>query len=392
MISVSEALNILKGINIPHKSEICPLDEALGKVLFEDIYSPIDMPPFRQSAMDGYAIKWSNAKSYRLINESKAGDTLNHSLNDGEAVRIFTGALVPDAADTIVIQEHVTRNSDAITIDKLPEKSANIRPTGEQIKKGDLSLAKGTSLNEAAIGYLVSLGIHEVKVYTSPKVTIVVTGNELRAPGTMLKPGEIYESNAAMLSAALRKIGITNITKYKVEDTLEATVTTISKAIAASDVVFVSGGISVGDYDFVREALLKNNVEEVLYKINQKPGKPLWFGQNKDTFVFALPGNPASALTCFYVYALPLLKNYMGFNNGALQRIQAKTKRDIKNPSGKTLFLKAHLEHDAVEVLQGQSSSMLYTFALSNALVCIPEHITEVSKGDIVECIKLNEQ
>ncbi|WP_053978031.1 molybdopterin molybdotransferase MoeA [Mangrovimonas xylaniphaga] len=392
MISVSEALNILNGINIPHKSEICPLDEALGKVLFEDIFSPIDMPPFRQSAMDGYAIKWSNAKSYTLINESKAGDTLNHSLNDGEAVRIFTGALVPDDADTIVIQEHVTRNSDTITIDKLPEKSANIRPTGEQIKKGDLALEKGTCLNEAAIGYLASLGINEVTVYTSPKVAIVVTGNELRAPGTILRPGEIYESNAAMLSAALRKIDITNITKYKVEDTFEATVTTISKAITASDAVFVSGGISVGDYDFVREALLKNNVEEVFYKINQKPGKPLWFGQNKDTFVFALPGNPASALTCFYVYALPLLKKYMGFNNGALQRVQAKSKHNIKNPSGKTLFLKAHLKHDAVEVLQGQSSSMLHTFALSNALVCIPEHITEVSKGDSVECIKLNEQ
>ncbi len=299
MISFSEALNIIETVKSSITKTKVSVDSSLNKILAEDIISPINMPPFRQSAMDGYAIKYTNSDTYELVDESKAGDGKFIELKKGQAVRIFTGALVPDEADTVVIQEHVSRSHNSISITKLPNKFDNVRPVGEQVKKGDLVLKKGLKLNAAAIGFLSGIGISKVLVYKTPKVSIVVTGNELQESGKQLEDGKIYESNSFMLSAALKNLGISDISILKTKDTFEETKNTISKALENSNVVLISGGISVGDYDFVQEALKVNGVEELFYKVNQKPGKPLWFGQKNDQFVFGLPGNPASALVLF---------------------------------------------------------------------------------------------
>tara|TARA_R110002033_G_scaffold168662_1_gene208638 strand:- start:27195 stop:28370 length:1176 start_codon:yes stop_codon:yes gene_type:complete len=389
MISVKNALDIIDSFPKIYTSEKVNLQDALNLVLFENVSSPINMPPFRQSAMDGYAIKYSEQEKYTVVKESKAGDSGNHSLKVGEAVRIFTGALVPDDGDTVVMQEHVERNGDSILIQKMPEQFANIRKTGEQIKVGEIALKKGTKLNEAAIGFLACLGITTVTVYKIPKVTILVTGNELQKPGTDLEIGKIYESNSVMLKAVLQKSGIKDIEIIAVKDDYQETKTSIKNALEINDILLVSGGISVGDYDFVKEALLENKVEELFYKINQKPGKPLWFGKKQNTYVFALPGNPASALTCFYIYALPLIRKMCGYKNNHLQKVIAKSKSVIKNPSEKTLFLKANLEGEFVEVLQGQSSAMLYTYAMSNVLICVASETAEIKIGEEVTCIKL---
>ncbi len=389
MISVKTALAIISEFPDTYLFEEVSLNEALNLVLSEDVFSPINMPPFRQSAMDGYAFKYSDKDKYSIVGESKAGDSNNYVLKEGEAVRIFTGALVPDNADTVIMQEHVERVGDKIHIQKMPSQCANIRKTGEQIKTMDIALKRDTKLNEAAIGFLACLGITTVTVYKIPKVGILVTGSELQKPGSELEQGKIYESNSIMLEAALQKIGIKDIEIIRVKDDYDATKTSIEKVLNTKDLLLVSGGISVGDYDFVKEALLENEVEELFYKINQKPGKPLWFGRKKNTYVFALPGNPASALTCFYIYALPLLRKMSGYKNNQLKRVIANSKTTIKNPSGKTLFLKAKLEGDSVEVLQGQSSAMLYTYALSNALICVDSETAEVKINDEVECIKL---
>ncbi|WP_299108460.1 gephyrin-like molybdotransferase Glp [uncultured Winogradskyella sp.] len=389
MISVKNALDIIDSFPKIYTSEKVNLQDALNLVLFENVSSPINMPPFRQSAMDGYAIKYSEQEKYTVVKESKAGDSGNHSLKVGEAVRIFTGALVPDDGDTVVMQEHVERNGDSILIQKMPEQFANIRKTGEQIKVGEIALKKGTKLNEAAIGFLACLGITTVTVYKIPKVTILVTGNELQKPGTDLEIGKIYESNSVMLKAVLQKSGIKDVEIIAVKDDYQETKTSIKNALEINDILLVSGGISVGDYDFVKEALLENKVEELFYKINQKPGKPLWFGKKQNTYVFALPGNPASALTCFYIYALPLIRKMCGYKNNHLQKVIAKSKSVIKNPSQKTLFLKANLEGEFVEVLQGQSSAMLYTYAMSNVLICVASETAEIKIGEEVTCIKL---
>jgi len=389
MISVKTALAIISEFPKTYHFEVVSLNEALNFVLSEDVFSPINMPPFRQSAMDGYAFKYSDKDKYFIVGESKAGDSNNHILKEGEAVRIFTGALVPDNADTVIMQEHVEREGDKIHIQKMASQCANIRKTGEQIEAGAIALKKDTKLNEAAIGFLACLGITTVSVYKTPKVAILVTGNELQKPGIDLEQGKIYESNSIMLKAALRKVGVKDIEIIRVKDDYKDTKTSIENVLNTKDLLLVSGGISVGDYDFVKEALLENDVEELFYKINQKPGKPLWFGKKENTYVFALPGNPASALTCFYIYALPLLRKMSGYKHNHLQKLIAKSKSAIKNPSGKTLFLKAKLEGGSVEVLQGQSSAMLYTYALSNALICVDFETAEVKIGDEVECIKL---
>ena len=312
MIQVDQALAIVAANSSKMPVKKIKVAKALGYVLAETIYSPIDMPPFRQSAMDGYAFIHSDLTSLAVVGTSQAGDNSNSLLEKNEAIRIFTGAYIPDAADTVVMQEHVTVKGESITIDKVPAVTTNVRNKGEQIEKGAVVLEKNTVISAAAVGFLAGLGIVTVKVYSKPKVGIIVTGNELVAVGKKLPKGKIYESNAVMLAAALKSVGINKPVIFKVKDSLKATAKVIESCLTQFDVILISGGISVGDYDFVKEALVQNGVEELFYKINQKPGKPLFFGKKEDKLVFALPGNPASSLTCFYVYVLAALKKRLG--------------------------------------------------------------------------------
>jgi len=391
MISVNKALDYIKAIEPALHINVINLVDSLNLILAKDIYSPIDMPPFKQSAMDGYAIKLNENLTYHLIAESKAGDEIIRPLKEQEAFRIFTGAMLPDGADTVVAQEEVDISEPHIIIRSKTKKSANIRPIGEQVKKGDLVLKKGEKLTAASIGFLAGLGITKIPVYTPPKISIVVTGNELQEAGIPLKPGKIYESNAIMLEMALKKMGISEIKKFKTQDRLEETINIISEAMKYADILLISGGISVGDYDFVKDALLENKVKEIFYKVWQKPGKPLWFGKKEQKYIFALPGNPASALTSFYVYAYPLIKKMSGHKENHLPRVQAEVTSEFYNKNGKGLFLKAHLyENGKVDLLQGQQSSMLHSYAASNVLAYIPPHLKKVKKGDTIQCIKLD--
>ncbi|MCH2032848.1 MAG: molybdopterin molybdotransferase MoeA [Tenacibaculum sp.] len=390
MISVSEAIQHIEN----HFSKMAlvkrPIEKTLGYILGEDVISPINMPPFKQSAMDGYAFVHSNNNDYFVSGEVPAGSNENFPVNYNEAIRIFTGSRIPDDADTVVMQEHTERKDDNLRILTLPEKGANVRPLGNQIKIGDVALKTGTYLNEAAIGFLAGLGITKVQVYKKPKVSILVTGNELQEVGKKLKESQVYDSNSITLKLALKQLGIKKVRISKVKDTFKTTFKTIKKELDKSDVVLISGGISVGDYDFVKQALLGNKVEEVFYKVNQKPGKPLWFGYNDTTKVFALPGNPASSLSCFYMYVLPLLKAHLGYTNPHLPKEKATTISDIKNKFGKTLFLKGTVENGQATLLDGQASSMLKSFAVSNALLIVPENETIIEKGQKIEYIKLS--
>jgi len=366
------------------------LNDALGYFLAEDLSAPIDLPSFRQSAMDGYAFIHNGQTELKVVGQVQAGDTAIPELNAGEAIRIFTGAPVPDAADTVVIQEHITRINDKLIINTLPDKRANVRPIGEQITAGTAVFKKGHYINEASIGFLAGLGFTGVKVYRKPSVSILTTGNELQKPGTPLKPNHIYESNGIMLKNALARLGITEVQILKAQDTLDATKAAVKNALQASDVVLVSGGISVGDYDFVQEALLSNGVDEHFYKVNQKPGKPLWFGTTGDKSVFGLPGNPASSLTAFYIYVLPHLRKRMGSSSPFLNERKAELTEDINNSIGKTLFLKAGVAGTKITPYTGQASSMLNTYALSNALLVISDKETSLKAGDLVNYIDLN--
>lgn len=390
MIEVKEALEIVAANSSNLSTQKIAVKKALGYVLAETIYSPISMPPFRQSAMDGYAFIHSERHQFDIVGISQAGDHANIKLKENEAIRIFTGAYVPDNADTVIMQEHVMANESSILIAKKPEPFANVRSKGEQINAEDVVFDANTLITPAAIGFLACLGITEITVYKKPKVAILVTGNELVKPGKKLSKGKIYESNSVMLEAALQTIGIKKIKIHTVKDNLKATKSALKSILEENDVVLISGGISVGDYDFVKEALLENGVEELFYKINQKPGKPMFFGAKKDTLVFALPGNPASSLTNFYIYVYPAIKNRMGFSSTHLPKIVRKLNSAIENTTGKTLFLKALYDETQVTILEGQSSAMLNSFAIANGLVIVPHDVENIKKGQVVTVLPID--
>ncbi|GAA4303746.1 molybdopterin molybdotransferase MoeA [Aestuariibaculum suncheonense] len=390
MITINEAIDIVKTKCLPLLIETTkPLEKSGGYKLSCNIYAPMNMPPFRQSAMDGYALNWHDKLTYTVIAEIKAGDNHQPILKKGEAVRIFTGAPVPDSANTVIMQEKVTRNENTIKLENPIAINMNIRDVGEQVKKSQLALAKGTKLTPAAIGYLSSLGIKEVNVYKKPSVAILTTGNELVEPGIHLEYGQIYESNSQMLLSALYSFKFYDVTIHKVKDDYHETLNTLDHVIKEHDLVIISGGISVGDYDFVGQALKALQVEEHFYKVNQKPGKPLFFGTKQDTYIFALPGNPAASLTCFYIYVFTALQRLMNSEFYKLPRIQVKSDSIFKKHGDRPQFLKATYNGNTVTILEGQSSSMLQTYAICNALVFMPEDQSKIKVDDLVEVILL---
>ncbi len=389
MISVNEALSkieIHKQTAVPVKRHIT---QCLGYVIAEDIFSLIDMPPFRQSAMDGYAVNHDQSNTYKLIGEIKAGDPADIILKKNEAVRIFTGASVPNTANAVIMQEKIDVTNTLISSQEIPKNEQNIRPKGEQIKKNTLALTKNTTLTPTNLSFLASLGFDELLVYPKPKVGIVITGSELITPGTPLAPGKIYESNSILLSTTLQNEQINDFTVYKVKDDYQSTEDLLKKVINENDFVLVSGGISVGDYDFVGKALEKIGVTEIFYKIKQKPGKPLFFGKKDTTYVFALPGNPASALTCFYIYALPLLRNFSHCEKIHLTKKVKKISHNYEVKGIRAQFLKAKITNEFVEVLDLQSSAMIHGFNEANALVFITENTNFIKKLQEVEVILL---
>jgi molybdopterin molybdotransferase len=390
MITVNEAFSILEKQYYSKQIVEVSLQDAHNHILAETIFSPIDMPPFRQATMDGFALCLDETLEYTIIGEIKAGDFFEGNLNRGEAIKIFTGALVPDDANAVIQIEKVTVENTKLLLQETVAIGTNIRQKGTQITKNEIALSEDTFLNSASIGFLAGLGIASVKVFQKPSIGIVVTGNELIALGNELPIGKVYDSNSIMLQTALAEKGFNKSTFYYAKDTFQATQEILSKAIEENDVVLVSGGISVGDYDFVGKALEKLNVETLFYKVNQKPGKPLLAGKKSDKFIFALPGNPAASLTCFYVYVLPVLKRVSG-QMAQFGSVETKTIAHdyvVNNPRAQ--FLKALFVDNKVSILTHQDSAMLNTFAKANALVFVAEGSYTIEKETLVKTYLLN--
>jgi molybdopterin molybdotransferase len=385
MVSVQDAFSILKN-SLPESKEVeYTLLQARNHVLSQALYSPINMPPFRQSAMDGFALCLHDALEYDIIGEIKAGDTHQMSLLPGQAIKIFTGAAVPDSAQTVIQIEKTSVKEGIVNLQEQPKSGVNVRPIGEQISEGDLALEKGTVLNAAAIGFLAGLGFTSVMVYKKPTIGIVITGNELVKPGNTLEYGKVYESNAIMLQFALNDANFDVIALYEVNDDFENTKNKLHDALSANDVVLVSGGISVGDYDFVARALKELKVETLFYKVNQKPGKPLFAGKLQDKIIFALPGNPAACLTCFYVYVLPTLSILSGKATHYNRSKTISLAHDYSVRNTRSQFLKVSIVNDEASVLSHQNSSMLNTFSVANGLLYLSEGEYELEKGAKVD-------
>ena len=393
MITVQEALEIINQKVHSSRSEPTALQHAFGAVLASDIHSPIDSPPFAQSAMDGYAINFSGVNGTDgvvLQGVIPAGDTRHHLLEKGKAFRIFTGALIPEGVDTVIIQEHTTVKNDLIYWDEnLVKQGANIRGQASQLAKGALAAEKGTRLTPGAVGFLASLGVTHVDVFRQPNIGILVTGDELVQAGNTLKQGQIYESNGITLQAALAEGGIMPTSVLRARDNEAETIAAMRDLLESNDIVLVSGGISVGDFDFVHQALTNNQVEQGFYKILQKPGKPLYFGTKDEKLVFGLPGNPASVLTCFYVYVLPAIRKMRGQTFTPNHVAELPLLQSIKKKEHLTQFMKAKVANQAVDLLTGQESYKMQAFTDANCLAVLPAGKIEFEAGEVVSVLDL---
>jgi molybdopterin molybdotransferase len=388
MISVAEAKRIITDNTTALGPINLSLQHAAGLVLAENVFALTTIPGFPQSSMDGYALSfsgWQLNKKLKITGVIAAGSADNITLQPGNAVRIFTGAAVPPGADTVVMQEKTKVENDELSIeDDQLKPGVNVRPAGAEIKTGELALAKNSLITPAAIGFLTAIGITDVFVYPKPSVSIIVTGDELQAPGKSLQHGQVYEANSYTLLAALHQLHIADIKVHRAADNLEELTEIMRHTIEESDVVFLTGGISVGDFDFVLQATINNGVQKLFHKVKQRPAKPLYFGKKDNTYVFGLPGNPASGLTSFYEYAAPAL-GMMSNRNYHLQTLIVPLQKEFKKPAGLTHFLKGYYDGQTVAVLDGQESYRLSSFAKANCLIQVNEDIIACAAGEIIE-------
>ena len=357
---------------------------STGLAIAEDIFSPLDIPAFDQSSMDGYAVYAEDIKKRLPVQGiMAAGHAQPEILERYHAMRIFTGAPLPAGADTVVMQEKVMLNGTMVDItDKNIEKGTHVRKRGSELKKGELVLKRGTGLSPSVTGLLASLGIADVMVYPHLSVSIIATGNELQQPGQPLLAGQVYESNVFFLEAALKNLSEYPVSVKFVEDRLDKIQEVLAGALIGSDLVLLTGGISVGDYDFVRKAADNIGVHCKFHRVKQKPGKPLYFGTKEDKIVFGLPGNPGSVVSCFYEYVLPAIRFMLHLPQEDL--LSAVLKDDFKKAKGLTQFLKAYFADGEVEILEAQESYRLRSFATANCLVALDENRLTYEKGEIV--------
>ncbi len=384
MISVGEALQQIHRHTPPPQISRLRLPDARGKVLAEDLLAPMDSPPFPNSAMDGFAVRWADVQPARedrpvelhVVGESEAGHPFEGEIRSGEAVRINTGALIPGGADTVVPVEACRLEGTAVRILEVKQKGQHIRWQGEEFKQGSTLLSRGTLLEAPQLALLASCGIKEVTVYASPAVSIVVTGRELVSFDQERAPHQIHDSNSIMLQAAVQFSGGRVSMLQRVSDNLEQTVQAIESAAKAGEIILISGGVSVGPHDHVKPAAERAGFRTVFWKVNQKPGKPFFFAVNGKKLLFGLPGNPVSAFMGYAVYVHPLITRLCG-KESAWPTARLPLKSDYRNKSSRTQLLRIAIlperaEAPRVVLLTQQGSHMISSIARADGFIIVP--------------------
>ncbi|MCB9202011.1 MAG: molybdopterin molybdotransferase MoeA [Flavobacteriales bacterium] len=391
MISVQDAIKKINDNTITLGSVSTPLVDSLNHFSSEDLYAPIDVPPFDNSAMDGYCFRFQDYlenQSLQIEGEIPAGNYINKEIQKGKAYRIFTGAPVILGADTVVMQEKCIVENNMLTFSEKIKQGDNIRGKGSQTQKGEKILEENTQITPSIISFLATFGIKNLKVYKKPTIGILVTGNELVRAGNQLDNGKIYESNSIALMAHLKNKNYEISYLDFVEDNESEVEKKVKEGIDNCNVLLITGGISVGNYDFVRNSLEENKVEEIFYKVKQKPGKPLYFGRKKDKFIFGLPGNPAAVVTCFNVYVEYFLRQLSGSKEFIFTEKATLDSDFYKKTNQLTYFFKAKVSQNQLQILQNQLSYQMDSFAKANAIVYLPESQTEFKEGEQLYYIK----
>jgi len=395
MISPFEAKVLIRKHTVRLTAQKVPLSECFGSVLAADVTAPFAMPIADNSAMDGYAIRSSdtakaNRKSpvfLKISGTLKAGDSKQFYVAAKTACRIMTGAFIPQGADAVIPKEDVVIANGGISINSPALPGRHIRWQGEEVKKKQLLLRKGTVLDPAAIGILANFGRATVLVYPKPKIAVLATGNELIPPGRKLSRGKIYDSNSWMVCAALYQMGIRPFRVFMLRDEAKSVRDAVRKSLRICDCLILLGGVSAGDYDVVKEALASEGAKTIFSKVSQKPGKPLYFGRKGRKIIFGLPGNPAAVFTCFYGYAYPALLRMAGYPRPELVKKNVRVEGVVSCDPKRHLFLKARVlngkrpEPLAAQILSRQASHMLSSLADTDGFLRVPAGRNRVRAG-----------
>lgn len=393
---VAKAREVIAGFLQPvTATERLALRAALGRVLAEDVVSPLNVPAHDNSAMDGYAVRFADLKAdgevtLRNIGDSFAGAPYKGAVGAGQCVRIMTGGVVPAGADTIVMQEHVKAERDRVAVGPGHRKGQNLRRAGEDLRSGQVALKRGLPLRPAEIGLISSLGIGEVMVFRRLRVAFFSTGDELVSIGAQPKEGQIYDSNRYTIHGMLTRLGCEVLDMGVVRDDPKLLEKAFHDAAAAADVVITSGGVSVGEADFVK-ALLNKLGEVVFWKIAMKPGRPLAYGRIGGAHFFGLPGNPVSVMVTFYQFVRDALLALSGRDPvPPLPTFKVPCTSSLKKAPGRTEFQRGILSQDAsgswsVRVTGEQGSGILRSMAEANCFIILPTEQGNVTPGALVD-------
>lgn len=372
-----------------------PIRSALGRVLAEDVTSPVDVPSHRNSAMDGWAMRGADlaAESETTLQEigaSFAGRPFGGPVAPGQCVRIMTGGVVPIGADTVVMQERATANGKAVTFAPGQRAGQNVRHAGEDLKRGSVALPRGRLVRPAELGLIASLGVGEVSVYRPLRVAFFSTGDELKSIGSTLGEGEIYDSNRYTLHGMLTRLGCEVLDMGVVADDPALLEKAFRDAAANADVVITSGGVSVGEADFVK-SLLNKLGEVVFWKVAMKPGRPLAYGRIGSAHFFGLPGNPVSVMATFYQFVRDALLRLMGANPlPPAFTFQVRCTQKLKKAPGRTEFQRGVLSREAdgtlcVKPTGEQGSGILKSMSDANCFIILGDAVGNVEPGTMVE-------
>jgi len=394
LITIAEARERVLRAAQPLGTERVAIADAHGRVLAADLTASGDVPPFPCSAMDGYAIVQGDAgRTLMVVGESRAGTPSATALADGSAMRISTGAAIPDGATAVIPQENVEVRGDTIVTQARVMPGDHVRGAGEDMRSGETVLRAGVTMGAAELGAAVSAGAAELTVYRRPRVQVLCTGDELRAPGEPLGPGEIHNSNAPMLDALAASEGASAAAAQRLPDDPAATESGLASALDAADVVIVTGGVSVGPHDHVKPALARLGVEEVFWRVALQPGKPTWFGRRGDVLVFGLPGNPVSAVVTFSLFVRPALAALQGRTEDASLEPEAVLGAAVRRNPDREQAVRVRLERrngNLVAVPNGPQGSHIVTSLLgADALAFVPAGKGELEAGAAVALERL---
>jgi molybdopterin molybdotransferase len=389
-LSIDEArARVLDAVKGPLAAEDVAIQQALGRVLAEDITAERDVPAFANSAMDGFAVRAGPAgRTLGIVGESRAGAPATVTVGEGEAVRISTGAALPDGADAVLQVERVTVDGVRVRLDDDVDAGRNVRPAGDDLRAGATVLTTGTRLGAAEIGLAVACGRGSVACARVPRVIVLATGDELVAPGEPLAPGQLHETNGQTLRALAIQAGAHVVRADVVPDTEAQTRAAIGGALGEADVLVLSGGVSVGPHDHVKPALKALAVDEVFWRVALRPGRPTWFGTRAETLVFGLPGNPVSAMVTFLLFVRPALAALQGAPHEP-DRLVARLGESIPRHPDRDECVRVTL-HDGVATPTGpQGSHQLRSMLGAEGLAIVPAGDGSLEPGDEVEVERL---